>query len=107
LTGPHEPPTLEGRALVSLGQQLQAAKDRIATLEAQAAMLRAWMAEYPHDKYTGTWWLAELDRAARDAARDAARAAAWDAARAAAWDAQRVKFKAMVDAAFAGVGVSA
>ena len=26
------------------------------------ATLRKWMAEYPNDKYTGAWWLAELDR---------------------------------------------
>jgi hypothetical protein len=41
--------------------------------------------------------------AARAAARAAAWDAAWDAARAAAWAAQRIRFKGMVDAAFAEV----
>ena len=34
----------------------------VARLQGQITMLRTWMAEYPHDKYTGAWWLAEFDR---------------------------------------------
>ena len=36
----------------------------------QIATLRAWMAEYQNDKYTGTWWLAEFDRILRNAVVD-------------------------------------
>jgi hypothetical protein len=35
---------------------------KVVYLDAQASTLRAWMAEYPNDKYTGAWWLAEFDR---------------------------------------------
>jgi hypothetical protein len=31
-------------------------------LRAEQRVLRSWMNEYPSDKYTGTWWLAEWDR---------------------------------------------
>ena len=34
----------------------------VAYLQRQISTLRAWMAEYPNDKYTGAWWLAEFDR---------------------------------------------
>jgi hypothetical protein len=40
-------------ALLSLAREVQRHRETLATL-------RAWMAEYPNDKYTGAWWLAEL-----------------------------------------------
>jgi hypothetical protein len=46
----------------ALVARLAAQAERIAALEVQAATLRAWMAEYHNDKYTGAWWLAEFDR---------------------------------------------
>ena len=41
----------------------------IRELATTIATLRAWMAEYPNDKYTGAWWLAEFDRITRDGER--------------------------------------
>lgn len=58
------------RARLTLAETLHAVaikernyeRHRALAAEQVIAQLRAWMAEYPDDKYTGTWWLAELDR---------------------------------------------
>lgn len=42
----------------------KAAEQESARLRAQIDTLRSWMSEYPNDKYTGAWWLAEFDRIA-------------------------------------------
>lgn len=44
------------------GEKFEAVAAMLKEDAASLSRLRAWMAEYPNDKYTGTWWLAELDR---------------------------------------------
>jgi ferredoxin len=46
----------------SLAEQLLTAMDRRDVLEFTVQRLRDWMAEYPDDKFSGSHWLAELDR---------------------------------------------
>jgi chromosome segregation ATPase len=45
-------------------QCIHPAEGEAVRLREQIATLRRWMAEYPNDKYTGAWWLAEFDRIA-------------------------------------------
>lgn len=48
--------------LLALLQRAEEAERKIRAKEATMASLRVWMTEYPNDKYTGTWWVQELDR---------------------------------------------
>jgi hypothetical protein len=57
-----------GRALPACCAEREALRARVRELEAQLATLRAWMGEYPNDKYTGAWWLSELARIESSAA---------------------------------------
>lgn len=55
----------ERDAAVKMGADgLARYRHRAEQAEAVVVTLREWMAEYPGDKYTGAWWLAELDRIA-------------------------------------------
>lgn len=51
-------PTLLTEALDALAQQ----REELARHERILANLRQWMSENQGDKYTGQWWLTELDR---------------------------------------------
>ena len=51
-----------GRALSICCAEREALRARVRELEARLATLRAWMGEYPDDKYSGAWWLSELAR---------------------------------------------